>query len=145
MIHLWLRAETKPFERRTALTPETAGKLIASGYTVSVEQCVNRAFDIEQYQQAGCRIVPAASWHTAQPDCYVLGLKELPEPLPALRHRHIYFAHVYKQQSGWKDLLGKFAADRGQLFDLEFLLDENNKRIAAFGHWAGFAGAASQK
>ena len=37
MPHLWLRAETKPFERRVALTPETEKKLIASGYTVSVE------------------------------------------------------------------------------------------------------------
>ena len=39
-------------------------------------------------------------------------------------------------------MLGRFADDGGQLFDLEFLLDENNKRIAAFGYWAGFAGAA---
>ena len=142
MPHLWLRAEAKPFERRAALTPETAGKLVASGHAVSVEECDNRIFGTEQYQQAGCRIAPAASWPDAPPECYVLGLKELPEPLPALRHRHIYFAHAYKQQSGWQRLLNKFAKDGGQLLDLEFLLDENNRRIAAFGYWAGFAGAA---
>ncbi len=142
MPHLWLRAEAKPFERRAALTPETAGKLVASGHAVSIEECDNRIFGTGQYQQAGCRIAPAASWPDAPPDCYVLGLKELPEPLPALRHRHIYFAHAYKQQSGWQRLLNKFAKDGGQLLDLEFLLDENNRRIAAFGYWAGFAGAA---
>ena len=142
MPHLWLRAEAKPFERRAALAPETAGKLIASGYTVSVEECTSRIFGIEQYQQAGCRIVPAASWPDAPPNCYVLGLKELPEPLPSLHHKHIYFAHAYKQQSGWQRLLGKFADDGGQLFDLEFLLDENDRRVAAFGYWAGFTGAA---
>lgn len=142
MPHLWLRAEAKPFERRAALTPETAGKLVASGHAVSVEECDNRIFGTEQYQQAGCRIAPAASWPDAPPECYVLGLKELPEPLPALRHRHIYFAHAYKQQSGWQRLLNKFAKDGGQLLDLEFLLDENNRRIAAFGYWSGFAGAA---
>ena len=142
MPHLWLRAEAKPLERRAALTPETAGKLVASGHAVSVEECDNRIFGTEQYQQAGCRIAPAASWPDAPPECYVLGLKELPEPLPALRHRHIYFAHAYKQQSGWQRLLNKFAKDGGQLLDLEFLLDENNRRIAAFGYWAGFAGAA---
>ena len=142
MPHLWLRAEAKPFERRAALTPETAGKLVASGHAVSVEECDNRIFGTEQYQQAGCRIAPAASWPDAPLDCYVLGLKELSEPLPALRHRHIYFAHAYKQQSGWRQLLNKFAKDGGQLLDLEFLLDENNRRIAAFGYWAGFAGAA---
>ncbi len=142
MPHLWLRAEAKPFERRAALTPETAGKLVASGHAVSVEECDNRIFGTGQYQQAGCRIAPAASWPDAPPDCYVLGLKELPEPLPALRHRHIYFAHAYKQQSGWQRLLNKFAKDGGQLLDLEFLLDGNDRRIAAFGYWAGFAGAA---
>ena len=142
MPHLWLRAEVRPLERRAALTPVTAGKLVASGYAISVEECDNRVFDTEQYQQAGCRIVPAASWPDAPPDCYVLGLKELPEPLPALRHRHIYFAHAYKQQSGWRRLLNKFAVDGGRLLDLEYLLDENNRRIAAFGYWAGYAGAA---
>lgn len=142
MPHFWLRAETKPFERRAALTPDVASKLITTGFTVSVEHCDNRIFNIEQYRQAGCRIVPARSWPDAPPDCYVLGLKELPEPLPALRHKHIYFAHAYKQQKGWKALLGKFAEGGGQLLDLEYLLDDDGRRIAAFGYWAGFTGAA---
>ena len=142
MSHIWLRAESKPFERRVALAPAAARELIAAGFTVSVEEYNDRVFDIQDYRQAGCRIVPAGSWPDAPPDCYVLGLKELPEPLPALRHRHIYFAHTYKQQPGWQRLLNKFAAAGGQLLDLEYLLDENNRRIAAFGYWAGFAGAA---
>ena len=103
-MHLWLRAESKLFEQRAALTPEAAKKLIASGHAVSVEECDKRVFEIGQYQQVGCRIVPAASWENAPLDCYVLGLKELPEPLPWLRHKHIYFAHAYKQQSGWQQL-----------------------------------------
>ena len=142
MPHLWLRAESKPFERRVALAPAAAGELLAAGFTVSVEECGNRVFDTRQYREAGCRIVPAASWPDAPTDCYVLGLKELPEPLPMLRHKHIYFAHAYKQQSGWRQLLNKFSEDGGRLLDLEYLLDENNQRIAAFGYWAGFAGAA---
>ena len=142
MPHIWLRAESKPLERRVALAPATARELVAAGFTVSVEECGNRVFDIRDYQEAGCRIVPAASWPDAPPDCYVLGLKELPAPLPALRHRHIYFAHAYKQQEGWKALLRRFAGDGGRLLDLEYLLDDNGRRIAAFGYWAGFAGAA---
>ena len=142
MPHLWLRAESKPSERRVALAPAAARELIAAGFSVSVEECGNRVFDTRQYRTAGCRIVPYASWPDAPPDCYVLGLKELPEPLPALRHRHIYFAHAYKQQEGWKALLRRFAGDGGRLLDLEYLLDDNGRRIAAFGYWAGFAGAA---
>ena len=142
MPHLWLRTESKLFECRVALAPAAAQALVEAGFTVSVEECSKRVFDTRHYRAAGCRIVPAGSWPDAPTDCYVLGLKELPEPLPVLRHGHIYFAHAYKQQSGWKKLLGKFAEDGGQLLDLEYLLDENNRRIAAFGYWAGFAGAA---
>ena len=142
MPHIWLRAESKPSERRVPLAPAAARELVAAGFTVSVEECGNRVFDIRQYREAGCRIVPAASWPDAPRDCYVLGLKELPEPLPALGHRHIYFAHAYKQQEGWKALLRRFAGDGGCLLDLEYLLDDNGRRIAAFGYWAGFAGAA---
>ena len=142
MPHIWLRAESKPFERRVALAPAAARELVAAGFSVSVEECGNRVFDIGDYREAGCRIVPAGSWPDAPPDYYVLGLKELPGPLPALRHRHIYFAHAYKQQEGWKALLRRFAGDGGRLLDLEYLLDDNGRRIAAFGYWAGFAGAA---
>ena len=142
MPHIWLRAESKPFESRVALAPAAARELVAAGFTVSVEECGNRVFDIRDYREAGCRIVPAASWPDAPRDCYVLGLKELPEPLPALRHRHIYFAHAYKRQEGWKALLRRFAGDGGRLLDLEYLLNDNGRRIAAFGYWAGFAGAA---
>ena len=139
---IWLRAESKPFERRVALAPAAARELVAAGFIVSVEECNNRIFDIRDYRQAGCRIVAAASWPDAPADCYVLGLKELPEPLPALRHRHIYFAHAYKQQERWKALLRRFAGDGGCLLDLEYLLDDIGGRVAAFGYWAGFAGAA---
>jgi saccharopine dehydrogenase (NAD+, L-lysine forming) len=142
MMHLWLRAESKPNELRVALTPEVVVKLITAGYTISVEECNKRVFEIEQYRKAGCRIVATASWQNAPDECYVIGLKELPEPLPSLHHKHIYFAHAFKNQSGWQKLLSKFADDGGQLLDLEFLLDESKRRIAAFGYWAGFAGAA---
>jgi saccharopine dehydrogenase (NAD+, L-lysine-forming) len=39
-------------------------------------------------------------------------------------------------------LLKRFKAGGGTLYDLEYLVDENGRRVAAFGYWAGFAGAA---
>ena len=47
MLHLWLRAESKPFERRVALAPAAAQALVAAGFTVSVEECIKRVFDFE--------------------------------------------------------------------------------------------------
>ena len=73
---------------------------------------------------------------------YILGLKELPESTQPLHHRHIYFAHAFKGQAGWKDLLLRFQRGGGALYDLEYLVDSAGRRVAAFGHWAGFAGAA---
>jgi len=63
------------------------------------------------------------------------------DPLP---HTHIQFAHCYKQQGGWADVLRRFAEGKGTLYDLEFLEDpESRRRVAAFGFHAGFAGAAA--
>ncbi|KAI7601559.1 Saccharopine dehydrogenase, partial [Hortaea werneckii] len=45
-------------------------------------------------------------------------------------------------QGGWEKVLGRFPRGKGTLLDLEFLEDENGRRVAAFGYHAGFAGAA---
>lgn len=54
------------------------------------------------------------------------------------------FAHCYKEQGGWKDVLKRWQDGQptGMLYDLEFLQDESGRRVAAFGYHAGFAGAA---
>lgn len=139
---IWLRAETKPQEERTALTPETAKTLLDDGNTVFVERSVQSAITPQAFADVGCELVDAGSWPQAPDDAYVLGLKELPDDGTPLRHRHIYFAHAYKNQQGWQDTLRRFTAGGGELLDIEFLLDDNKRRVAAFGYWAGFAGAA---
>lgn len=67
----------------------------------------------------------AFNWYRNSQSDTSLGLKELPEAnesdkfgsnnipgIPctefALKHRHLYFAHCFKQQSGWKNLLSRF-------------------------------------
>ena len=72
----------------------------------------------------------------------ILGLKELPEDTFPLKHTHVQFAHCYKNQGGWAEVLSRFPAGKGTLYDLEFLQDESGRRVAAFGYHAGFAGAA---
>lgn len=140
--HIWLRAETKPDEERTALSPDNAAALVEAGFKVTVETSTQSIFDIEQYQQTGVDIATAGSWINAPKDAIILGLKELPEDDFPLFHQHIYFAHAYKEQAGWQALLSRFTRGGGELFDLEYLVDENKRRVAAFGYWAGFAGAA---
>ncbi|WP_448566326.1 saccharopine dehydrogenase [Thalassotalea ganghwensis] len=140
--HFWLRAETKPNEQRAALTPYGAKQMRDLGYMVTIEYCEQRIFPIEAYEQAGCIIAPKGSWINAPQSAYIIGLKELPEANEPLVHQHIYFAHAYKNQQGAAQLLDRFNRGGGTLLDLEYLVDNNHRRVAAFGYWAGFAGAA---
>ncbi len=140
---IWLRAEIKPHERRTPLTPQDAKKLLASGHKVVVESSKDRIFSDIEYQEAGCELVEAGSWQDkALLNAYILGIKELPNSKEALRHTHIYFAHVYKGQDGAEAILSRFKEGEGLLYDLEFLQDEHKCRVAFFSYWAGVAGCA---
>ena len=139
---LWLRAESKAFEERTLLTPAVTRELLKAGFEVVVERSIARIFDDEEYQEAGCRLVPEGSWQAAPAHAFIVGLKELDPVLGPFTRRHVHFAHAYKYQSGWQETLGAFARGNGTLYDLEYLVDENGRRVAAFGYWAGFVGAA---
>ena len=143
-VHLWLRAETKPMEERTALPPLHAKQLLDAGFQLTVEHCPQRIFDIESYRSAGCEIRPAHSWQTDAPaTAIILGLKEFSDEVTfPLTHRHIQFAHAYKEQQGWQKVLSRFTRGGGTLYDIEFLVDEHKRRVAAFGYWAGYSGCA---
>ncbi|SGZ53889.1 CIC11C00000002896 [Sungouiella intermedia] len=140
---LHLRAETKPLEARAALTPSTTKQLLDAGFQVYVEDSEQSIFKAEEYAAVGATIVPAGSWKSAPSNRIIFGLKELPEneTFPLI-HEHIQFAHCYKDQAGWKDVLKRFPAGKGTLYDLEFLENDQGRRVAAFGFYAGFAGAA---
>ncbi|MDX2485034.1 MAG: saccharopine dehydrogenase [Pseudodonghicola sp.] len=142
MTHLWVRAEQRENEDRVGLTPEGAARLIARGIKVTVEHSAVRALPIEGYRAAGCEIAQENSWPQAPLDAIIFGLKELPEDGTPLPHRHIMFGHAFKGQHSGKALLARFKAGGGTLYDLEYLVDEAGRRVAAFGYWAGYAGAA---
>ncbi|QLG74697.1 hypothetical protein HG535_0H00220 [Zygotorulaspora mrakii] len=142
-VTLHLRAETKPQEARAALTPTTVKQLISKGFKIYVEESPQSTFSSDEYKKAGAIIVPFGSWVDAPHDRIIIGLKEMPEEdtFP-LTHEHIQFAHCYKDQAGWQDVLKRFINGRGVLYDLEFLENDKGRRVAAFGFYAGFAGAA---
>ncbi|WP_018687070.1 saccharopine dehydrogenase [Actinokineospora enzanensis] len=142
MTALWLRHEVRPTERRAPVVPADARTLVAAGISVTVEDSAQRVFPTSEYSDAGCAIAAPGSWVDAPADAFVLGLKELPDAPAALRHRHVYFGHAYKGQHGARDLLRRFSDGGGALLDLEYLTDDTGRRLAAFGYWAGYLGAA---
>lgn len=140
--HLWLRAETRASERRAPITPGGAARLVADGHTVTVEDSPRRVFPTAAYAEAGALIAEPGDWVDAPADTVVIGLKELPDEPVALRHRHVFFGHAFKGQPDAAGLLRRFADGGGTLLDLEYLTDDTGRRLAAFGFWAGYVGAA---
>lgn len=138
-IHIWLRAEIKEHEYRTPLTPSDAKYLINLGFKITVEKSSNRCYTDDTYSAVGCIMVANGSWINAPIDAFVLGIKEL-GPINILHHRHIYFSHCLKRQIGSVDLLTKFVKAGGMIYDIEYITDENDVRLASFGKSAGIAG-----
>lgn len=124
------------------VSPVTTKALIQAGYIVRVERSAERIYNDEEFEAVGAELVPAGSWINAPKEDIILGLKELPDDDIDLPHSYIHFQHIFKKQTGWAPSLSRFARAGGTLYDLEFLQDENNRRIAAFGYYAGYAGTA---
>lgn len=102
VIHV--RAETKPLEHRTAITPNVAKKLVDDGYTVNVEKAPLSIFKDAEYEGTGASLVPTGSWVDTPQDHIIVGLKELPEedfplkhtvcPLCLFEYREMFFDSV---------------------------------------------------
>ena len=142
MTHIWVRAENRAHEERVGVTPQGVAKLIAAGFRVTVEESRQRILPISEYAATGCEIAPESAWPDAPSDAIIFGLKELPEDGTPLRHTHIMFGHAYKGQPSGQILLDRFKSGGGRLLDIEYLTQEDGRRVAAFGYWAGYAGAA---
>lgn len=142
---LWLRAESRPHERRTPLIPVHAGILVKNGFRVYVESSEQRIFPDSAYRDEGCTLVANGSWRFCRDDVLILGLKELPNAMFPLRHRHMYFAHAYERQQGSLELLERFKRGGGFLYDLEQLKDRFGAQLVTggAGYLAGLAAATA--
>ncbi|MGY2873295.1 saccharopine dehydrogenase (NAD+, L-lysine forming) [Marmoricola sp. URHA0025 HA25] len=141
-VHLWIRSESRGTERRAPVVPADIPLLVDSGFEVTIEESPQRIFPVDEYAAAGAFVAGEGTWTDAPQDAYVLGIKELPDEPASLCHRHIYFAHSFKGQEDARNTLERFRRGGGRLLDIEYLTDEDGKRLVAFGYWAGYVGAA---
>lgn len=141
MTHLWVRAESRTNERRVGITPEGVRALIGQGFSVTIEDNPDRIIPTDSFRKAGAVLAAPGDWREAPPDAIIFGLKELPAEATPLRHGHIMFGHAYKGQDDGPALLRRFREGGGRLYDLEYLTDDDGRRLAAFGYWAGYTGA----
>ncbi|HXH77674.1 saccharopine dehydrogenase [Nocardioides sp.] len=141
-VHVWIRSESRSTERRAPVVPADVPLLLDAGFEVTVEDSPQRVFATEEYAAAGAFVVDEGTWTDAPHDAYVLGIKELSDEPASLHHRHIYFAHAFKGQDDARRTLERFRRGGGRLLDIEYLTDEDGRRVVAFGYWAGYMGAA---
>ncbi|QGI84974.1 hypothetical protein CEK25_011703 [Fusarium fujikuroi] len=76
---------------------------------------------------------------------YVVRVEESPDRIYKIDEFRAVGAEIVPTgswQTGWATELSRFSNAGGLLYDLEFLTDEDGRRVAAFGYWAGFAGTA---
>ena len=138
MKQLYLRKETKEKEHRTPLTPCDCATLIENNYEIQFEPSDTRCYKDEEYESAGC--VPA-SIDEMDSSAIIMGLKEFDMTKTALLNKkHFYFSHAFKGQENSHVIINNFQENGGYIYDYEYIVDENGRRVIAFGYWAGFAG-----
>lgn len=130
--------ETKiPVDNRVALSPKQVARLNQqfANHEIVVQESDIRAFSDEDYRKEGVRIVKSVE------DCDILfGIKEAKiESLIPNKH-YFFFGHIAKMQSYNRQLAQAFINKHITFSDYEYLVDENEQRVCAFGWWAGVVG-----
>ncbi|MCU0327496.1 MAG: NAD(P)-dependent oxidoreductase [Chitinophagales bacterium] len=133
-----LREEKYPLDNRVALSPSTCKSLREkySFLSFRIQQATHRCFDIQEYIDAGVEVNEDLSV------CDLLvGIKEVPVEHLINNARYLFFSHTAKKQKNNLKLLQEFIRKKIEIIDYEYLRDQNNKRIIAFGRFAGLVGA----
>ena len=131
-----IRAEDKSeWERRTPLVPEDIAALSADGLALVVQTSPQRAFEDEEFYRFG---IPLQS---NLDDCdVIIGLKEIPSDQLAPNKTYVFFSHVIKGQPYNLPMLKQMMALGDTLIDYERIVDDQGRRLIAFGQYAGLAG-----
>ena len=136
---IFIRNEIYENEYRCPIIPNDIQKLVNNGYNIYVQSSNTRCFEDNSFLKAGA-VVVNNNWEPYN-DFLIIGIKELENIEKLNSHSHVYFSHSYKNQSGADKILSLFKNSNSILFDLEYFVNECNKRIIAFGFYAGLIGA----
>lgn len=130
--------ETKiPIDNRVALTP-TQIQQLKRGFPnvdIKVQSSDIRAYSDEEYRNAGVEVCDNVD------DCDLLiGIKEADIHTLIPGKHYLFFGHIAKMQPYNKPLFKTLIDNNNTFSDYEYLVDENNLRLVAFGWYAGVVG-----
>lgn len=131
--------ETKvPADRRVAVTPRLGVELtnLFPQASLFIQPSDIRAFSDLTYLKMGLTMKQDLS------ECDLLiGVKEVAPKALLEGKTYLMFAHVAKQQAYNQSYFQELARKKITLIDYEYLTDDQNVRLVAFGYWAGIVGA----
>lgn len=130
--------ETKiPEDNRVALSPRQVAKLQSDypGCEIVVQASDVRAYRDDEYRCMGINVVERVD------DCDVLfGIKEANINTLLPGKHYFFFGHIAKMQAYNRPLLQNMIKKGITFSDYEYLVDDRNQRVCAFGWWAGVVG-----
>ena len=137
-MRIGLLRETKiPVDNRVALDPQQAAMMKRQypDLDILVQPSPDRAFSDEDYRQEGIRVQEDLS------ACdLLLGIKEQGGDLLIPGKHYVFFGHFAKRQPHNRPLLQSLMEHGVSFSDYEYMVDEGNGRVCAFGWWAGIVG-----
>lgn len=133
-----LLKETKsPVDNRVALSPKQVAQLNSTykDSQIVVQSSDIRAFSDDEYRKEGIEVVDNVN------DCDILfGIKEVKISNLIPNKHYFFFGHIAKMQSYNRPLLQAILKNNLTFSDYEYLVDDKNRRLCAFGWWAGIVG-----
>jgi len=138
---IYLRCEINENEKRTPIIPTHVPILMENGFSVFVEPSKNRIFTDNEYLNQGAIITNKPWFHPDFQFALIIGLKEIRELDKLNNHKHLYFAHCYKNQHNSQHILNSFLNSKSVIYDFEYFYNNDNKRLISFGLYAGITGA----
>ena len=134
---------SKKGEKRVAISPELAKKILANGNELSLQPAIHptegtekRAFTDSDYQNVGVEIAEEIS----EADV-IFGLKEVDLDHILPEKTYLFFSHTHKGQIKNRKLLKTLMDRKCTVIDYELIVDEEKQRIVtAFTYFAGYAG-----
>ena len=133
-----IRERKNPPDRRVVLSPEACQKVLSNHpqAEIIVEPSPIRVFGDDEYKAAG---IPVAF---KMKECDVLlGVKEVPIKSLVPNKKYFFFSHTIKEQPYNRKLLRAILEKNIELYDHEVITDPKERRLVAFGRYAGIVGA----
>ena len=138
---IYLRSESNRNEKRTPITPVDCSKLSKNGFLIYVQKSPHRVYSDQEYEENGAIITDLLWYEPIFQHGLIVGLKEFPELDKLAGHSHLFFSHSFKKQANSIAILNAFQTTQSKIYDFEYITDEKQQRLLAFGEYSGFVGA----